>query len=219
MVRPLIGLLVCMALLPSPTRAQTPTAPAERRVFRIFVDEKLVGQYRMAIRQQHETSSMTAQADIYIERLPMRYSYTFRSVEVWSGDHLVHLDSTGVDNRKPFAVAARIENGALRVTCNGRERDTTLDAWPTTFWRLPASKLHNQVVPLLDDTGKDVTATLSYVGIDNVPVAGVLVPCAHWQLAGGVQADLWYDGSNRLVRHESVEAGHKTVLDLVEVHH
>jgi hypothetical protein len=39
----------------------------------------------------------------------------------------------------------------------------------------------------------------------------------HYKLTGKVNVDLWYDGSDRLVRQEWVESGHKTVLELVRV--
>jgi hypothetical protein len=48
-------------------------------------------------------------------------------------------------------------------------------------------------------------------------VAGANVQCAHWRVAGGAQVDLWYDGFDRLVREESLEDGHKTLLELIQV--
>ena len=88
----------------------------------------------------------------------------------------------------------------------------------STYWRLPAAKFRNQNVPLIDaDTGKDIAATLRFVGMENTPVAGQTVQCAHWRVTGGVQVDCWYDGFDRLVRQESVEDGHKTQLELIQV--
>jgi hypothetical protein len=92
------------------------------------------------------------------------------------------------------------------------------DVWVSTYWRLPPARFRNQNVPLIDaDTGKDLNATLRFVGMENTPVAGQSVQCAHWRITGGVQVDLWYDGYDRLVREESIEDGHKTLLELIQV--
>jgi hypothetical protein len=39
----------------------------------------------------------------------------------------------------------------------------------------------------------------------------------HYRLTGKMNIDLWYDGSERLVRQEWLEQGHKTVVELIRV--
>jgi hypothetical protein len=209
-----------VALALGTTTAQAAPPTLETRVFRVSVDDKAAGEYRMTIRQDGERASMTAQAEVRVRYLIITYVYTYRGSEVWNGDRLTRLESNTVDDKKRFNVTAWVENDKMRVRSNGQEHATRVDVWPTTYWRLPDPKLRNQAVALIDaDTGKDLNGTLRFVGMENVPVAGQSVQCAHWRVTGGVQADLWYDGLDRLVREEAVEDGHKTLLDLIQVNH
>lgn len=211
--------LAALAITLAATGALQAAPPIiETRVFRVSVDQKPAGEYRMNIRQEGDTATMTGQADVRVRYLIVNYVYTFRGSEVWKGDRLTRLDTNTVDDKKHFNVTAWAEGTALRVRANGQERATTPDAWSTTYWRLPAAKFRNQNVALIDaDTGKDINASLKYVGLENTPVAGQVVQCAHWRVTGGVTVDLWYDGGDRLVREESVEDGHKTLLELTQV--
>ncbi|OAI42088.1 hypothetical protein AYO40_06740 [Planctomycetaceae bacterium SCGC AG-212-D15] len=218
--RLLCGLFSAVCLLAPARTHAAPPPPLETRVFRVHVDQKPAGEYRMVIRQDGETASMSAQAEVRVRVLLISYVYTFKSSEVWKGDSLARLDSNTVDDKKRFSVTAWTDKNALRVRVNGQEHTTTPDAWTTTYWRLPGARFRNRAVPLLDaDTGKDMKGTLRYVGMENVPVAGQTVQCAHWRVTGDVQVDAWYDGYDRLVREESVEEGHKTLLDLIQVTH
>ena len=71
-------------------------------------------------------------------------------------------------------------------------------------------------VTLFDaDTGKLINARMERVGIEKITILGKKgVDCNHYKLTGGVQVDLWYDGTDRMVRQESVEQGHRTILEL-----
>jgi hypothetical protein len=192
--------------------------PQETRVFRVNVDQKPAGEYRMDIRQEGDNATMTATADVKVRIFLASYVYTYRGSEVWKGDRLARFDSNTVDDKKHLSVTAWAEGTALNVRANGQERLASPDVWVTTYWRLPAAKFRNQNVFLLDgDTGRDLAATLRFVGMENTPVAGQMVQCAHWRVAGAMQAELWYDGYDRLVRQETIEDGHKTVLDLIQV--
>src|SRR5207249_2066538 len=103
----------------------------------------------------------------------------------------------------------------LRVTVNGTERVTRPDVWTTTYWRLADAKFRNQDVPLLDgDTGRDLTAKLQYVDTVPLNVDGQQQQCVHYRLTGQVQVELWYDSQEHLVRQESLEDGHRSVLEL-----
>jgi hypothetical protein len=105
------------------------------------------------------------------------------------------------------------------VTVNRRQRMARADVWLTSYWRLPDAKFRNQAVPLLDaDTGKDISGHLKYVGLEMVTIAGQKVRCNHYRLTGTPSpVELWYDGSDRLVRQTTVEQGLRTVILLTGV--
>jgi hypothetical protein len=213
-----IGWMVFGTLFMLPVAAKAAPPAVENRVFKVFVDEKPAGEYRMTIRQEGDTETVSAQANVRVSYLIVTYVYTYSGSEIWKRGRLARLDSNTVDDKKKFSVTAWADGDSLRVRANGQERITSGSVWTTTYWRLPAANLRNQAVPLIDaDTGKDIPGRLTFVGMENVPVAGQVMQCGHWRVTGGVQVDLWYDQNERLVREEAVDDGHKTRLDLVHV--
>jgi hypothetical protein len=181
------------------------------------VDGKQAGSYQMTVQQNaNGTETMSAQADVKVTvAFVTAYSYSYRGTESWKDGRLLRLDSTANDNGKRYALTATAEGNGLRVNANGQQRLTRADVWTTTYWRQPDPRFINHGVPLLDaDTGKDILGKLEYLDNKAITVAGQSVPCAHYRVSGPVQVDLWYDGQERLVRQESIEEGHRTVLEL-----
>ncbi len=75
-----------------------------------------------------------------------------------------------------------------------------------------------QSVSLLDsDKGRHLNGKLVHVGDEVITVAGKRKTCAHYRISGDVQVELWYDAARRLVRQESVDDGHKTLMELTRV--
>ena len=77
---------------------QAAPPPQEIRVFRVNVDQKPAGEYRMTIRQDGDNATLTAQADVRVRVFLINYVYTFRGSEVWKGDRLTRLDTNTVDD-------------------------------------------------------------------------------------------------------------------------
>ncbi|HEV3258275.1 MAG TPA: DUF6134 family protein [Gemmataceae bacterium] len=214
-------LLVGAALvLPGLSRAGA--ADVEVRDFSIAVDGKAAGDYHMTVRRQDDGSvSMTAQSDVHVKVVLVTvYSYGYRGVEVWKDSRLQHLACSGKENSKVFAVTADPATDGLHVKANGQEHVTRPDVWTTSCWQLPDAKFRNQDVPLLGcDNGRDIAGHLQFVGNEAIRVAGQDQVCAHWRLINGVPHELWYDGQERLVRHEWLTDGHRTVLEMVGLRH
>lgn len=199
-----------------PTQAAEP----ETRAFSIQIDGKPAGTYQMSIVQQDDGSTVvTGQADVKLSvGLFMGYTYTYRGRELWRDGRLQRLESNTNDNGKRFSVFAIAEGNSLRVGVNGQQRMSRPDVWTTSYWRLPEGERVVRDLALLDaDTAKDIAGKLEYVETKPITVAGHTVPCARYRVSGGVQVDLWYDGKDRLVREESIEEGHRTVLDLTSI--
>jgi len=212
---------ICAAFLALVTPITATAAEAEVRDFTVLVDGKRAGEYHMTINAQDDgTISMVGQCDVRLSFLGglKVYTYSYRGTEIWKEGRLLRLDSSSNDDGKRFAVSAVPDQAVLRVKINGQERLSRLDVWVTTYWRLPVAQQRNQALPLLDaDTGKDIAATLQYVGTSQLQVNGQAQNCSHYRLAGGVAVELWYDGQERLVRQEWMEDGHKSVLELSRI--
>jgi hypothetical protein len=159
---------------------------------------------------------MRCNTDIKVKTLLGEYKFIYRGLEIWKNHRLVKFDSNTDDNGKRYLVSAVAETNGVRVKVNNAERMVKHHVWLTSYWSLPDPKLRNQELPLLDaDTGRDLSGRLRFVATEKIRVAGgPEVPLNHYRLTGKVNIDLWYDGSDRLVRQSWVEQGHKTVVEL-----
>jgi Domain of unknown function (DUF6134) len=191
----------------------------ERRTFAISVDGKSAGTHTLIIQTKDDKSVIvTAQADVTVRVAVIRYTYSFRGTEIWKDGKLHQLSTTTNDNGKKHSVTADATKEGLAVKADGRDTQIRGEPWVTTYWKLPAEKQRGPNVGLLDaDTGKLISAKLEKIGIEKVTALGKAVECTHWRLTGGVAVDLWYDGSDRLVRQESIEEGHRTILELTRL--
>jgi hypothetical protein len=192
-------------------------ANIEFRDFTVSVDGKGAGEYRMTITaQDNGTLVMTGKANVTVRKYFLTYTYSYSGVEVWQGKRLLRLESTANDNGKPYTLKAVAEGSALRVEANGQQRSSRPDVWTTTYWQLPEPRFRNGPVPLLDaDTGRAIDGRMQNVGATQIQVAGAVQNCPHYRITGDkLQVDVWYDTQERMVRQESLEDGHLTVLEL-----
>lgn len=194
-------------------------AEIETRDFAVLVAGKPAGEVHMTIhRKDNNLVEMRCDTDIKVHLVVGSYKYIYRGLEVWKDRRLVRLDSNTDDNGKRFIVSAVAESDALRVKVNNVEKTAKPDVWLTSYWCLPDPKIRNGTLAILDaDSGRDLDGKLQYVATEKRRVAGQEVPLNHYRLSGKVQVDLWYDGSERLVRQEWVEQGQKTMLELIRV--
>lgn len=188
----------------------------ERRTFSISVDGKSAGTHTLVIQTKDDKSIVvTAQADVTVRVAVITYRYSFRGTETWKDGKLQQLSTSTNDNGKRHTVTAEATKEGLTVKADGREIQIRGQPWVTTFWKLPTENQRGPNVGLFDaDTGKPINAKLEKVGLEKVTALGKAVECVHWKLTGGVAVDLWYDGSDRLIRQESIEEGHRMVLEL-----
>jgi hypothetical protein len=193
------------------------TAQTEERQFTIYVDGKRAGQYRMAVEKQKDgTLNMTGRANVAVKVLLRQYVYTFDGREVWKEGRLLRLQSTSNDDGKQFQVDAQAVDQGLRVSVNNATRQVRWDVWTTSYWQIHNPRAASQAVALLDaDNGKTYNGSLKKVGAARVTVGGQPVDCDHYRVEGGPNPiDLWFDKTNRLVRQDFVEQGHRTVVEL-----
>lgn len=214
-IRACLAVAVCLGLAPLASAAET-----EVRDFRISVDGKPAGEYRLSVtRHDDGTLVQSGQADVRLRVLIKTYTYTYRGTETWTNGRLVKLDSTCNDDGKAFAVSAQAAEGKIKVRVNGVERTLPADAWTTSYWQLPAAALRNRSLSILDvDCGEEIAGRLEYMGSQPVSAGGQSQHAARYRVSGGkLKAEVWYDSSDRLIRQESIEDGHKTVFELIRV--
>jgi len=201
-------------------KRQAVAGETETRNFQIFVDDKEAGKYQMIITANQDGSiSVAAEAKVHVTFLVFKYTYTYKGVETWRGNRLIHLESNSNDDGQKFTVSAVGDEYNLRVKTNGRERTVQPDVWTTTYWRLPQERLRIGQISLLDaDTGRSIDAKIQYLGTSSLNVSGRMQNCTHFKIIGEkIRVNAWFDSQERLVHQESLENGHKTVLKLASI--
>jgi hypothetical protein len=191
----------------------------ERREFKIYVDGKERGSFRMRVREHADGSEvMSGEAEIALNFVVYSYRYNSRGWEKWKDGRVQQLENVADYNGKRYTVKAVAHENVLKVNANGQDRSLPPEAWLTSYWRLPAAKYRNRALPLLDsDKGRDLRAELKFLGTQPLNVEGSMQNCDHYRVSGDVQVELWYDSQDRMVRQESVESGHQTSLILTRI--
>jgi len=194
-------------------------ADTESRDYNVLVDGKSCGKANMTIhRQEDGTTTVSCDTSIKVTVLLITYRYWYRGREVWKDGRLQRLDSECNDDGKKFKVAAIADGDKLRIRANNQERQARADVWLTSYWTVADVKSRKDTIPLIDaDTGRDLDCKVQYVGAKQLSVAGQVRDVNHYKLTGKVQVDLWYDATERLLRQEWIEDGHRTVLELSQI--
>jgi hypothetical protein len=208
-------LAAALALLAPLSSARA--ADIETRDFTVTVSGKPAGEVHMTIHRRDDGQIwMSCDTDIKVKTVLGEYKFIYRGLEIWKNHRLVKFNSQTDDNGKRYLVTAQAEQGGVRVTVNNVPRLVKHHVWLTSYWSLPDPKLRQQELPLLDaDNGRDLSGKLQFVATEKIKVAGgPEIPLNHYRLTGKVNVDLWYDGSDRLVRQAWTEQGYKTVVEL-----
>ena len=194
-------------------------ADVETRDFTVLISGKPSGEVHMTIHRQEDASIvMRCDTDIKVSFGLITYKFVYRGLEVWKDRRLVRLDSTTDDNGKRFMVSGAAKGANFDMKVNNVEKQVRGDVWVTSYWTLPEAKKRTEPLTVLDaDNGKLIDAKLSFVATEKLTIAGQNVTLNHYRLTGKTNIELWYDGSERLVRQEWTEQGHKTVLELLRV--
>jgi hypothetical protein len=229
----LLGLAATIAAAAEPREVAR-----ETREFKVSVDGKGRGKCTIEIsRREDGSDSMHIDAALRFNYVVYDYRYSSAGTEVWKDGRLIRLENAADYNGTKYVVRARADRTGLRLTVNDVTSQIESDVWVTSYWRLPdrlaqagegsvvptggrrpARESRTITIPLLDsDKGRTLSGEVKRIGEETVTVAGRKEPCTHFKITGDVQVDVWYDADRRLVRQESLDSGHKTVMELTRI--
>lgn len=224
MVRPLFLLAAAafgLALSGESAPAAEPKVVHQQvRNYRVEVDGVERGAMTATIVKRDDGSEMmTGETSLWFNFIVYRYRFASTGTEVWKENRLIQLASEADFNGDKYVVtAAATTDDAVQVTVNGESRQTPADLWVTSYWREPHTSRIGRDLQLFDaGKGRTLKGKLHHVGKTELTIAAKPLPAAHYRLRGEVEVDLWYDTTGRLIRQESLESGHKTVLELCEL--
>lgn len=214
----LVYLAGLLALFASPRSALADNT--EIREFSVIIDGKDAGTSRMTIVSKDDGSAyFTATVDVKFRHIILDYSIKLETQEWWKNGRLVGLKTTGSDNGKKVDLTIAADNNGLRLRVNGKDTQIRPDVWTTSYWKLADARFHNKQVPIIEaDSGKEYNCELKFVGNEKIKVGADLQDCYHFRVAAAPgPVELWFDRYHRLVRAEFTEAGHKTIVQLINV--
>jgi hypothetical protein len=231
--RSVLGILICgpIVVLCSGGVIAGPAEPQdierETRVFRIFVDGTERGECTMQIRRRDDgTDWVGGNAGLLFNYIIYKYRFSSSGAAIWKDGRLVEMDRTANFNGTKYRVTAGATREGLVVEVNGRTSLNSRDLWSTTCWQMPrhlaSGPIENgagarEVILLDADKGQRLLAKLQRVGDEMIDVAGEPKSCTHYRVTGDVDVHVWYDGNLRLIRRQSVESGHKVLMEITRI--
>jgi hypothetical protein len=192
-------------------------ADSETRLFKIKIDGKAAGEMTMNITKA-EDGSITTSIDTELTvnaYLVFTYRYSFHGKEVWKDGALLKIESSTNDNGTRYSMLAVKEGPGMRVRVNNQEKISRGEAWATTFWCLPDPAKRKGLIPLIDaESGKDVDGNLQFQGQQQTSIAGQNVNVNKYKVFSKSNTDLWFDGTDRIVKQSWLEDGHKVEVEM-----
>ncbi len=210
-------LLVVIGMKTTLVSAAEPTVIEQQtRTFKASVDGRERGRLVMLFTKRSDgIETVRGDAELNFNFVVYRYKYTSVGTETWKDGRLIRLASESDYNGEKFVLQARATAEKLEYEVNGETQRTATDAWITTHWREPSADKVGRKLTLLDsDKGLQRAGTLEKIGADKTLVAEQEVSTTHYRIRGDVEVDVWYDKEGRLVRQDSLESGHRMVLEL-----
>lgn len=206
-------------LFPLVSIAPAIAADVEAREFQIQIDGKPAGTYTMTITTNGDgTIVQSGQANVRMRVLIKTFIYSYTGTETWNNGRLTKFESNTNDDGTRYQLRGLATERGLDFSVNGRGALAAPGVWPMSFWKLPPPDSRNGPVDLLEiDNGRLHKSQLTQVGKTKLSVDGKMIEARQFQVRGGAMADLWYDSSDRLLRHETVNQGHPTVLHLLRI--
>jgi hypothetical protein len=196
----------------------------ETRLFRIFVDGTERGLCSMQIHHRDDgTDWVGGNAGLLFNYYVYKYRFNSSGAAVFNDGRLIQMDRTANFNGTRYHVTATVEHNGLVLETNGRSSLNSPELWSTTCYQLPkrwdaeASRGPRSIMVLDADKGVRLLGRLERVGDETLDVAGEQKSCVHYRVTGDVDVHVWYDARLRLVRRQSVESGHKVLMDLTQI--
>jgi hypothetical protein len=218
----IVAIVAAPAALADSREAQV--VERETRVFRIYVDGTERGQCSMQIRHRDDGSDWVGgKASLLFNYYVYKYRFNSYGAAVFHDGRLIEMDRTANFNGTQYHVTAAATQQGLAVETNGRSSLNSPELWSTTCYQLPkrweaeSSNGVRSIVVLDADKGGRLLGRLQRVGDETIEIGGEQKPCVHYRVTGDVDVHVWYDARLRLVRRQSVESGHKVLMELAQI--
>ncbi|HJT33426.1 MAG TPA: DUF6134 family protein [Pirellulales bacterium] len=211
--------LLASQILPGLSKAQEPHRTLEEvREFDILVQGKPAGASVVRITDRADgTTRVETEAHVKVSYLVYVYRYEFHGQETWRGKRLLSADNRATDDGKKFEARAKVGNRGGVIEAQGRTITAPAIDMTTNYWQAPDLTGTKTLSFMNADRGTIHTVTVERLGQEPLSVGGRRLECTHYRVSGDAEAELWFDGRNRIVRQTSVEDGYPTELRLTRI--
>jgi hypothetical protein len=200
--------------------AQSAQVPNEEtREFEILVSGKHAGTSTTRITDVGNGSTrVITDAAVSLSYVVYTYRYEFHGREEWQGSHLVSVEDWAVDGGKRITASARVDAQSSVI----QSKDKRPTAGPvlsmtTSYWHAPERRKGSAINLFDADQGIVHAVRIDNITAEPLAVGGKQVECAHYHLSGDLEADLWFDSHQRLVRQLTTEEGRPVELRLLSL--
>ncbi len=212
--------LTCGLALQTSSPAKDPEVVSQQtREFRVSVDGKVRGNQTMTFSRRSDGSeTMNGEVEVVMNFVVYRYRYASSGTETWKDGRLIQLVNEADYNGDKYVIQGAATKQNLQYEVNGETHRAPADIWAASYWREPDPKRIGQNVRVLDsDKGRQLTATLERLEPETLKTDAGTIKASHYRMGGDVEVDVWYDQHGLIVRQESVETGHKTLVELTKI--
>ncbi|MBS0201683.1 MAG: hypothetical protein JSS49_02200 [Planctomycetes bacterium] len=212
--------VACYAIFTAVGLAAEPEVVSRHtREFKVSVDGRVRGTQTMTFSRRSDGSEiMQGETEVVLNFVVYRYRYASTGKEIWKDGRLIQLANESDYNGDKYVIHGSATKQALHYEVNGESQQAPGDIWAASYWREPDPRRVGKKVRLLDsDKGRQLIATLEKREPETITVESTPIKASHYNLDGDVEVDVWYDKQGFIVRQESVESGHKTLLELAKI--
>jgi hypothetical protein len=169
-----------------------PVPPSRRLSFRLLRDDSEIGLHTITFDAIGDTLAVLVDVNVLVKLGPIPvFRYTHRAIERWQGRRYLGLESRTDHDGEPNWMRAVTTDAGLVVEGSKAPRYIAPPGvFGTTYWN--QDMLRDQVIGSED--GRLFTIRRTALDIEPIPLAtGGTIPARHYNIAGGLQLDLWYD--------------------------
>jgi hypothetical protein len=176
-----LALVALVALLPAAPVLATEAPLPEDRHFRVFLDDREVGDHRFAFAREGDAVSVHSQADFRVRiAFVTVYRYEHEARERWVDGCLVGLESTTNDNGTDHRVEASWHDGVFSVETNRGQRSVQTECpWTFAYWD-PEIRERDELFNAQTGDRSDVSFTR--LGERSLEIGGASRATRAWQL-------------------------------------
>ena len=214
-------MLTCHVMVPLGATAADPEIVEQHsREFRVSVDGKPRGTQTITIvRRADRSEVMRGESEVVLNFVVYRYRYASVGSETWKDGKLIELKNEADFNGDKYVLQGSATAQALHYKVNGESQKAPTDIWAASYWREPEAARVGRKVRVLDsDKGRQLLASLEKVGTETITADSAQIKATRYRMRGDVEVDVWYDRHGCIAKQESIESGHKTLLELVKIH-